>query len=881
MGETMKQIFRLLASFILLAVFLSLIPSVIPVQAQCTPRADWGTYTVVRGDTLSRIARANNTTVAALVQGNCLATTAIRWGQVLRVPGAASPTPAPLVQTPGGTFGANANYLAFENGFMIFRQDQGPIYVFSNTNSSVRSYPLSQWGNLPIPSSPPDQPPSGRFRPGSGFGRLWHNVIDVRLATGWATQERETGYSIFFQTPAFGSFFTLTLPDGRIVRVDPVAGTWSALTSTATMTATGQPLLSTGATFRTFERGFMVWRADTGEIRVYVGDGARGQLTVYANSAYATLPLVGGFTAPPGLSVPTNGFGRIWRNDPGVRTAIGYATGGEAGYTMSLIGSVIDPVGFSLPDGRVLYRGGTGNEWFFGDSPGVPPTPPPVTTVPPVTPSVTPTPAPSLTPSPTMTASGNVPGPTTALFGATYQPFEGGFMLWRADTGDIWVYVGAASGEIAVIPASVYGGLSIDRTTPPPAGRIRPDNGFGRVWSNFNQLRARLGWATSSEQGYLMEVVRAPNLDTTRFRLPDGRFVTQGTGTQWTIEGTVPTPPPTPTQPSVIPLGVSYQAFEGGFMLWRSDNGNIWVYIDSLGQVFLYEPRGYATLPIDRTTPPPLGRVRPDNGFGRVWSNFPDIRARLGWALAPEFGYVSTWTYRPDFAVQSVTLPEGGAILENTGGNNAWRVTGMSFAPVSTIEALTLSPAELDATATAVFLMDPTNLLLTLAAEPAGPVPPIDAVNVTPGSRDGSTPVLSERTDAALFQCFERGAAVILVNEGSMIALINNPALRSVMLMSSQDYQGVTLNTEVPPAPFVATAPELLPPWSSSNVGGPGGLLGWATTDPIPYTTTIVRTSESDTRFSLPGGSQVDVLSGTQWRLASGDPAAPVPPCLS
>jgi LysM repeat protein len=664
----MKQTLRLLALAVTLMALISLISVALPVQAQCTPRTDWGTYTVVRGDTLSRIARSNNTTIALLVQGNCLTTTAIRWGQVLRVPGAASPTPAPLVQPPGGTFGANANYLAFENGFMIFRQDQGPIYVFSNTNNSVRSYPLSQWGNLQIPNPAPDQPPSGRFRPLSGFGRLWHNVSEVRLAMGWATEERETGYSIFFQTPAFGNFFTLTLPDGRIVRVDPTVGTWSALTSTATMTATGQPLLSTGATFQTFERGFMVWRADLGEIRVYIGDATRGQLTLYPLSSYATLPLIGGFSAPSGTSVPINGFGRIWRNDASVRTGIGYATGGEFGYTMSLIGSVVDAVGFSIPDGRVLYRGGgTGNEWFFGDNPAMP--------LPTLTPSVTPT----LDPSVTASATSNAP--TSATVGATYQPFEGGFMIWRADGGDIWVYIGGATGQVAVIPVSTYGGLRIDRSTPPPAGRIRPDNGFGRVWSNFNQLRGPLGFATSSEQGYLMEIVRVPNGDTTRFRLPDGRFVTQGAGTQWSIEGAAPTLPPTPTQPSVIQLGVSYQAFEGGFMLWRSDNGSIWVYIDSLGQVFVYEPNGYAALPIDRSTAPPLGRVRPDNGFGRVWSNFPDVRARLGWALAGELGYASTWTYRPDFAVQSVTLPEGGAVLENMGGNNSWRVTGMRFAP--------------------------------------------------------------------------------------------------------------------------------------------------------------------------------------------------------
>jgi LysM repeat protein len=658
--KRINLLFTLLSIVTVFTLLLSFATITIPAQAQCTPRADWAAYTVQRGDTLSRIARASGTTVAALVQGNCLTTTRILVGQALRVPGTATPTPAPLVQPPEGTFGASATYLAFEGGFMIYRYDQGPTYVFAN-NGSVRSYPLSQWGNLPLPANPPDQPPAGRYRPGSGFGRLWHNVPEVRSALGWATEAVETGYSIFFQTPSFGSFFTLTLPDARTVRVN-LDGTWVAITSTATMTATGQPSFSTGASFQPFERGFMVWRADTGEIRVYVG-GDRGQLSIIPVGAYASLPLSGSFTAPPGLSIPGSGFGRVWRNDAGLRERIGYAISGETGYTMALVQSAGQLVGFSLPDRRYVYGDPAGGEWFFSD--GIF-TPPPVTTLPP------PTPTPGITATPTATSS----APISASIGATYQPFEGGFMLWRVDTGDIWVYLGSASGEIAVIPASVYGGLTIDRTTPPPAGRLRPDNGFGRVWSNFAQIRGRIGFATSSETGYLMDVVQLPNGDTLRFRLPDGRFVAHQGGTLWVTEGSAPTPTPTPAA-SVIQLGVSYQPFEGGFMLWRSDNGNIWVFVESLGQVFLYEPRGYAALPIDRTTPPPQGRVRPDNGFGRVWSNFPDIRSRLGWALMPEMGYMSTWTYRPDFAVQSVTLPEGGAILENLGGNNAWRITNV------------------------------------------------------------------------------------------------------------------------------------------------------------------------------------------------------------
>lgn len=41
-------------------------------QNACTPRTDWMTYTVVRGDTLERIANRTGSTVRALTDANCL-----------------------------------------------------------------------------------------------------------------------------------------------------------------------------------------------------------------------------------------------------------------------------------------------------------------------------------------------------------------------------------------------------------------------------------------------------------------------------------------------------------------------------------------------------------------------------------------------------------------------------------------------------------------------------------------------------------------------------------------------------------------------------------------------------------------------------------------
>ncbi|WP_243738247.1 lytic transglycosylase [Cellulomonas shaoxiangyii] len=65
-----------------------------------------GSYTVRTGDTVSAIARAHGTTVPAVVAANGLdARGFIRAGQTLRIPGAASAAPAPAAAAPtGGTY---------------------------------------------------------------------------------------------------------------------------------------------------------------------------------------------------------------------------------------------------------------------------------------------------------------------------------------------------------------------------------------------------------------------------------------------------------------------------------------------------------------------------------------------------------------------------------------------------------------------------------------------------------------------------------------------------------------------------------------------------------------------------------------------------------
>jgi LysM repeat protein len=65
----------------------------------CGAPASWGSYTVAPGDTLYRISILYRVTVQQLMQANCLRTSNINAGQVLRVPRVPTSTPA-VTDTP-------------------------------------------------------------------------------------------------------------------------------------------------------------------------------------------------------------------------------------------------------------------------------------------------------------------------------------------------------------------------------------------------------------------------------------------------------------------------------------------------------------------------------------------------------------------------------------------------------------------------------------------------------------------------------------------------------------------------------------------------------------------------------------------------------------
>jgi hypothetical protein len=121
---------------------------------------------------------------------------------------------------------------------------------------------------------------------------------------------------------------------------------------------------------------------------------------------------------------------------------------------------------------------------------------------------------------------------------AAYQPFEDGFMLWRGDSGEVWVL--EKTGRARRYSESVYGLLPDNPITDEaPSGYSKPILGFGRVWGNFEEVRETLGWALGGEQGYTMTVqfTQAPIITSYFYMtLPDAQVIRIMSSGMWTFE---------------------------------------------------------------------------------------------------------------------------------------------------------------------------------------------------------------------------------------------------------------------------------------------------------------------------------------------------------
>jgi hypothetical protein len=112
---------------------------------------------------------------------------------------------------------------------------------------------------------------------------------------------------------------------GAIFQVDP-----------GIQTAIGCPLASAAAVsdnaYQPFQNGLMIWIASIGGSQPVI-------YALFNNGTYQRFndtfregvdPNSSGAVAPEGMQEPVRGFGKVWRDNPGVRDTLGWASAGES-----------------------------------------------------------------------------------------------------------------------------------------------------------------------------------------------------------------------------------------------------------------------------------------------------------------------------------------------------------------------------------------------------------------------------------------------------------------------------------------------------------------------------------------------------------------------
>jgi LysM repeat protein len=595
-----------------------------PASAQCQVRADWNIYTVVRGDSVSMIAKRFTTTTAILTQANCLPNANLIYpGQQLRVPirDAQPPVYDNSPEYPPYTMQIGSSYQQFENGFMIWRGDTGSIWVFVNQTANggyVMRFAANVYGSM-TNQVPYPQVPAGRTVPMMGFKRIYDNFASLRLALGWGIGG-ERGLSMTVQ-PA-GLAFTATIPDQRIVQINPNR-TWQFISST--------PLpYTTGATFQPFQNGFMVWRADTGEIRVFFGVGT-GELGLYPASMYGGLPALPVFTP----FSQNSGFVKVWIYMTGARDRLGWPTSGEQGYTMST------PQGsnsFTLPDGSTVQQV-NGTQWSV--------------TTPSGQASTLFSGAPIMSEVPDQVA----PEETEAAPIATEEP-PAGIQVVTFDATPTAVM----PGDTITVNWDVQGADTIKVLAQYVADyRLFLDFDSGAV---FPQGSTAITIPTSSEVYASEATIQLTGPDGT---LIEGASLTIQIGCPYGLfwDTTQCAHEPAQELPAV------YQPFERGFMLSVHDAVFTVVFDDAhTGSIFV------DAQPVELGTPPE-GLFAPDALFVAQWTSAPRYQELLGWATAPAQSYTATTQIR-HYRIRDMTyynyasLPDG-RIIELVAGTS-WSI---------------------------------------------------------------------------------------------------------------------------------------------------------------------------------------------------------------
>lgn len=134
-----------------------------------------------------------------------------------------------------------------------------------------------------------------------------------------------------------------------------------------------------------------------------------------------------------------------------------------------------------------------------------------------------------------------------------------------------------------------------------------------------------------------------------------------------------PAPDGCPGAPAHFADGAE-QPFEAGYMVWVEDGwaeGQAGIYVLYDDEVFSPRWAFYADTweegePLCNVGEVPPGLYQPERGFGNLWCEEQEVRARLGWATEPETGY--------ETAVQRDSAPRYTTLYVRTADGNVWKL---------------------------------------------------------------------------------------------------------------------------------------------------------------------------------------------------------------
>lgn len=124
----------------------------------------------------------------------------------------------------------------------------------------------------------------------------------------------------------------------------------------------------------------------------------------------------------------------------------------------------------------------------------------------------------------------------------TFQEFEGGYLLRRADTDSIYVLYRGGRG-FDILPDTYQQGETVTVSETPPPNYLAPQGRLAKLWLENPDVRQRLGWAIGQENIYVMTLQSEQvnnNEYTTYLLWPDNRLIFMRfiqNGAEWVGKG--------------------------------------------------------------------------------------------------------------------------------------------------------------------------------------------------------------------------------------------------------------------------------------------------------------------------------------------------------